>query len=292
MSSNAVPVNFLGLEAKLSEYKTGRFAVIPVPYDSTTSYQNGARRGPEAIVHASRQVEFFDEELLGEFYACGVATLDPVEPNMAGPQAMHEDLFRQAKRVVRDGKFPLSLGGDHSISSALVRAVMTRHKKLSVLQIDAHADLRDAYQGTSWSHACVMRRIHDLGATIVPVGIRNFSKEEHRFMRSIGMEPITARDCRRDGSWMDRVIERLGDTVYVTIDIDGFDPAFAPGTGTPEPGGLDWFQVTGLLRRIARERTIVGADIVEVMPVPGQAVTEFLAARLAYKIIAYTQSRT
>ena len=110
-------------------------------------------------------------------------------------------------------------------------------------------------------------------------------------MRSIGLEPITARDCRRDGSWMDRAIERLGETVYVTIDIDGFDPAFAPGTGTPEPGGLDWFQVTELLRRVARERTIVGADIVEVMPIPGQAVTEFLAARLAYKIIAYTQSR-
>jgi agmatinase len=136
-----------------------------------------------------------------------------------------------------------------------------------------------------------MRRVHDYGCTIVPVGIRNVSQEEHRFLKKAGIDPIMARRCHMDEDWIDEVLARLMDQVYVTIDIDGFDPAYAPGTGTPEPGGLDWYQITGLLRLVAAEKTIVGADIVEVSPIPGQAVTEFLAARLAYKLIAYIESR-
>lgn len=284
---DATPFNFLGLEAPHANYAKARFAVLPIPYDSTTSYQTGTRGGPDAIIAASRQVELFDEETSSEAYKSGVATLSAVEPNMAGPQPMHEDIFKAAKRPVREGKFLLGLGGEHSITSALVRAVMTKHRKLSVLQIDAHSDLRDAYQGTPYSHASVMRRVLDLGATIVPVGIRAVSSDEHRFMRKAGIEPITARDCHLDDDWIDRVMTGLSDTVYITIDIDGFDPAYAPGTGTPEPGGLDWYQVTGLLQLVAAEKRIVGADIVEVMPIPGQAVTEFLAARLAYKLMGY-----
>ena len=287
---NTTPINFLGLEPPHSDYATAQFAVLPVPYDSTTSYQTGTRGGPDAIIGASRQVELFDEETGLEAYKAGVATLPGVEPNMAGPDRMHEDIFKAAKRAVRDGKFLFGLGGDHSITSGFVRAVMTRHKKLSVLQIDAHSDLRNAYQGTPFSHASVMRRVVDMGATIAPLGIRSISLEEHRFMRKAGIDPVTARDCHLDEDWVDRVMSMLGDTVYVTIDIDGFDPAYAPGTGTPEPGGLDWYQVTGLLQLVAAEKQIVGADIVEVMPIPGQAVTEFLAARLAYKLMRYVQA--
>jgi agmatinase len=282
-----LPNNFLGLPARYADYRRARFVVLPVPYDSTATYQTGSRHGPAAIIQASQQVELFDDELGAEFHEAGVATLDPAAPNTAGPEAMHEDLFRMAREIVHDDKFLIGLGGEHGISSALVRAVMTRHRKLSVLQIDAHADLRDTYQGTRFSHACVMRRIVDLGAAIVPVGIRNLSSEEHRFIRRRRIPMITARNCHTDDTWMDRVLDALGDTVYVTIDVDGFDPAYAPGTGTPEPGGLDWYDVTGLLRLVAAEKRIVGADVVEVVPVPGQAVTEFLAARLAYKIIAY-----
>ncbi len=284
------PNNFLGLPARYSDYARSRFVVLPIPYDSTTSFQSGTRDGPAAIIRASQQVELFDEELEAECHKAGVATLEPLLPNMAGPEAMHKDIYNAAKGIVRDGKFLIGLGGEHSISSGLVRAVMTKHKKLTILQIDAHLDLRDSWEGAKHSHACVMRRIVDLGATIVPVGIRNVSLEEHRFLKRRNTKPITARQCHTDDDWVDRVLNALGNTVYVTIDIDGFDPSFAPGTGTPEPGGLDWYQVTGLLRLVAAEKNVVGADITEVMPLPGQAVTEFIAARLAYKLIAYVQT--
>lgn len=289
---DTLPNNFLGLDEKYSRYDDARFAVLPIPYDSTTSYLSGARKGPAAIISASQQLEWFDEELQAECYKCGIATLDPVEPDMMGPEAMHEALSKHARRVVRDGKFLLGLGGEHGISSALVRAVMSKHKKLSVLQIDAHCDLRESYQHSRYSHACVMRRIVELGASVVPVGIRALAPEEHRYLKRSPIDPITARDCHMDDDWVDRALDALGDTVYVTIDIDAFDPAFAPGTGTPEPGGLDWYQVTALLRLVAAEKTVVGADIVEVMPIPHQAVTEFLAARLAYKLMVYVQLRT
>ncbi len=285
----SVPNNFLGLEPKFCDYPTSDFAILPVPYEATTSYHGGTKHGPTAIIQASQQVELFDEELLREFHKCGIATLDPVEPSAVGPEDMHEKLFKMAKRVVHDKKFLLTLGGEHSISSALVRAVLTKHKKLSVLQIDAHLDLRNSYQGSPYSHACVMRRIDDLGISIVPVGIRNMCQEEHRFLKRSNIRPFTAKECLEGDGWVDGVLDALSDDVYVTIDIDGFDPAYAPGTGTPEPGGLDWVSVTKLLRSVAQHKTVVGADVVEVSPIPGQVVTEFLAARLAYKLICYIQ---
>jgi agmatinase len=284
-----VPHNFLGLDTTHSDYDGARFAVLPVPYDSTACYRGGTRHGPAAVITASQQLEWFDEELSRECHACGIATLDPVEPIMAGPEQMHEVLYKHARRVVKDGKFLLGLGGEHGITAAFVRAVMSRHKKLSVLQLDAHCDLRDAYQGTRYSHASVMRRVIELGASIVPVGIRNVSLEEHRYIKRHRIEPITAYQCYCEGEWTFDVVDRLGEAVYVTIDMDAFDPAYAPGVGTPEPGGLDWYQVTGLLRRVAAEKNIVAADIVEVAPIPGQVVTEYLAARLAYKLMAYVQ---
>ncbi len=282
--------DFLGLDAKHTDYRGSRFAVLPVPYDATVSYQVGTRNGPMAILTASQQVELFDDELRIEPYRAGVCTLNPVEVACEGPEAMHEAIFRAARKPVRDGKFLFGLGGEHGITSGLVRAVASRYKKLSILQIDAHLDLRDSYEGTPYSHASVMRRCLDHVENVVPVGIRNVAKEESAFLKKSGIDPIYARDCRSGGKWIERAIDGLGDVVYVTIDIDGFDPAYAPGTGTPEPGGLDWYQVTALLRRVAMERRIVAADIVEVLPIPGQVVTEFLAARLAYRLMAYVTS--
>jgi agmatinase len=282
-----IPPTFLGLDAPHSDYESARFAVLPVPYDGTVSFRTGSRHGPLAVITCSEHLELFDEELEKEFFQAGIATLHPVAPIHAGPEQMHEALFKHARKIVRDGKFLFGLGGEHSVTAALVRAVMTKHKKLSVLQIDAHADLRDEYQGTRFSHGCVMRRVHEMGTNLVPVGIRAFSKEEHRFMRKAGIEPITARQCHEDEDWLDCALDALGDAVYVTVDIDGFDPAYAPGTGTPEPGGLDWYQVIGLLRLVAAEKRIVGADVVEVVPIVGEATTEFLAARVAYKIMSY-----
>ncbi|HMQ15097.1 MAG TPA: agmatinase [Phycisphaerae bacterium] len=281
----ATPDNFLGLDAKTAAYKTARFAVLPIPYDATTSFGAGTRDGPRAVITASQQVELYDEELGRESFNAGVATLDAVGPDVSGPAATLEAIHGAARRVVRDGKFLIGLGGEHSISSALVRAVLARHKKLSVLQIDAHADLRDGYQGSPWSHAAVMRRIHDLGVPAVGVGIRNYSKDEAAFIRKAAKPIISARACRDASDWIGRAVAGLTDEVYVTIDIDGFDPAFAPGTGTPEPGGLDWHQVAALLAPVARSRRIVAADLVEVRPIPPNTVTEFLAARLLYRLI-------
>ena len=285
-----IPDNFLGLPPQYADPKKARYAVLPLPYDGTVSFQTGTRNGPRAIISASQQVELFDEEYAKEFTAAGVMTCEPVAPEMAGPKEMHESVYQAAKQVVAKRKFLIALGGEHSLTSGLVRAVKEKHKKLSVLQIDAHADLREEYEGTPYSHASVMRRVVEMGVPVVAVGIRNYSLEEHKFMKKAGIEPISVRELRMNVDWIQEVMERLTDNVYVTIDIDGFDPAYAPGTGTPEPGGMDWFQVTDLLRATAMFKNIVAADVVEVLPLPGNAQTEFLAAKLIYKLIAHIEA--
>lgn len=290
MAVDRIANNFLDLDPADADYDSARYAVLPIPYDGGASYNTGARNAPAAIIDASHHCETFDEELHAEYHHAGIATLDAVAPNRAGPEAMHRDIFDAAQPIVHVGKTLLGLGGDHSVTSGLVRAVMTRHERLSILQIDAHTDLRDSFEQTSYSHASVMRRCHELGASITPVGIRALCDEEFQFMTESKITPVTARQCHESAEWIDSVVGSLGQDVYVTVDIDAFDPAYAPGTGTPEPGGLDWFQVTALLRRVAAERRIVGGDVVEVMPLPGQVVTEFLAARLLYKLICYIES--
>jgi agmatinase len=286
-----IPFNFLGLPAEFSEYKKSRYVILPIPYDATVSYRTGSREGPFAIIAASRQVELFDPELGREIHHPGVATVDQVETEARGPEEMMALLFKYAKKIVGDGKFLLSLGGEHSISSPLIKAVQSRHKKLSVLHIDAHLDMRDTWQGSKFSHASVIRRVHEMGIKTVSLGIRNISQEEFRYVQKTGQAVYTGRQIHEapDEAWMDEAVNQLTDKVYVTIDIDGFDPAIAPGTGTPEPGGLGWYCGLKFLEKLALSREIVGADIVEVLPIPGQAVTEFLAAKLAAKIIALTQ---
>lgn len=285
----AVYDNFLGLDERFSSYERARFAVLPIPYDATTSYAGGTREGPRAVIGASQQVELYDEDLGREPYKAGITTLPQVEPDVAGPEQTVAAIEKVARRVVKDGKFLFGLGGEHSISTGLVRAVRAKYRDLCVLQIDAHADLRDEYQGSPFSHAAVMRRIHDLQTPAVAVGIRNYSLEEAKFIKATGKPIFPARICRQAATWINEVVALLGAHVYVTIDIDGFDPAYAPGTGTPEPGGLDWYQVTDLLAAVARARTIVAADLVEVRPIPPNNVTEFLAAKLMYRLIGLAQ---
>ena len=178
-----------------------------------------------------------------------------------------------------------------SVTTGLVHATKECHPDLCVLQIDAHPDLMESFQGSKHSHACAMKRVLDMGVQVSAVGIRCIAKEEWRVAQEQDLRLVTARECHTSQDWMDRVLASLRGPVYITMDIDAFDPAFAPGTGTPEPGGLNWYQVIELLRRVTSEKTVVGADIVEVMPIPGQVVTEFLAARLAYKLICYMQDR-
>ena len=294
-------VNFLDLEPQFSRYQSSRFVVLPLPYEGTVTYRTGTAGGPAAIIQASTQVELFDEELRAEFFQAGLFTAEPVDCQSLSREQVQERIYTAAAKFLADGKFVLALGGEHSVSVALIKAAAEHWPNLSVLHLDAHADLRDSYQQSKYSHACVLRRLWEMSLPTVSVGIRSYSLEESRLLDSYAASNsahtlITARQiaqARSDSSaqtqWMDQVLAGLSDKVYVTVDIDVFDPGQAPGSGTPEPGGLDWYEVTALLGRVAQSKQIVCADIVEVIPKIAGEVTEFLAARLAYKIIAYSQ---
>jgi agmatinase len=281
--------NFLGLEPEFSDLETSRFVVLPIPYDVTASYLKGTVNGPQAIISASQQVEYFDEILLDEFYQAGVYTAEAVECENVSADHLQERIIKAATPYVNAYKFLLSLGGEHSVTPALVKTVRQRYDNLSVLHIDAHADLRDEYHGTMYSHACAMRRIYDMNIPVVHVGIRSFDKEQHDFIVAHKAKIFSPVAIAHKPDWIKDVLGGLTDNVYISLDIDGLDPAYAPGTGTPEPGGLTYNQLVDLFIAVGKTRRIVGADVVEVIPnLPG-VVTEFLAARLAYKIIAAAQ---
>ena len=280
--------NFLGLNGSRSDPATARYAVLPVPYEGSVTYKAGTAAGPAAILEASQQVELYDEEFNAEFVGPGIATYPAVETGGSAARQMSR-IARAARPILSAGKFLLALGGEHSITVPLVEACVEEFGPVSVLQIDAHADLRDTYQGSKRSHACVMRRVLETTAKVCQVGIRSFSREEADDCPEQAGLFITPRIIDTDPDWIEKAIDRLGDPVYVTVDMDGLDPSIAPGVGTPEPAGLTWRQVTALLRRVCAERDVVAADLVEVRPIPPNHVTEFVAARLAYKIISYTQ---
>jgi len=281
--------NFLDLPAELADPRSARYAVLPVPYEATVSYAKGTAAGPQAIIEASWQVEYLDEELGIEFARAGVATCEPVAPADSPDEQMRR-VRAAAEPIVRAGKFLLTLGGEHSITAPIVSAVADHHGEISVLQLDAHADLRDSYEGTRHSHACVMRRVLETTDRLAQVGVRALAPEERRECPDRVGRFITPRMVAEDADWIDKALALLGRKVYVTVDVDVFDPAAAPGVGTPEPGGLGWYSVLSLLRRVCAEREVVAADVVETRPIPPSNVTEFLAARLACKIIAYTQA--
>lgn len=288
-----LPRNFLGLDEAASAFETARVVILPVPYEATVSYGAGTGNGPAAILEASRYIELYDQELDAEPYEVGVATLPELHLTGAGPEAAVAEL-RDAYDAILDegpGKFVIALGGEHSISSAPILAwadrLAAQGKKLSVLQFDAHTDLRAEYEGSPYSHAAVMHRTHS-EVNIVAVGIRALTKEEMDLARrSENIHLFLADDIHDGDAWMDRVMEVLGPDVYITFDIDAFDPSLVAATGTPEPGGLTWYPVLKLLRRVFRERTVHSADVVELAPIPGFHAPDFLAAKLVYKMVGY-----
>lgn len=282
------PDTFLDLPSQLDDLAKTRYAVLPIPFEHTVTYKTGTAGGPLAILEASKQVEWFDEELGGEFCHAGIATYPLIQP-AAGSEEQFNRVRATAQPLLESGKFLLSLGGEHSITVPLVEAAAEVHPQISVLQIDAHADLRDTYEGSKFSHACTMRRIGQTTESICQVGIRSYSLEEFEQSRPLVDKFITPARIATDPNWIEAALELLGRKVYITVDMDGLDPSIAPGVGTPEPGGLSWAQTTSLLRRVCTERDVIAADIVEVRPLGENHITEFCAARLAYKIIAYTQ---
>jgi agmatinase len=289
MEPDTTPKSFLGLRGELAELDNAKFVVLPVCYDDTASFLKGTVQAPAAIIAASEQLEFFDETLLNDFHHCGIHTTQAVKPNSMPPEQAQQKIYETARPFIQAGKTVLAIGGEHSITIALVRAAAEKFPDVSVLQIDAHADLRDEYEGSRFSHACVMRRIYDMKIPAVAVGIRSFDKTQHKFMTEKKLKIFSPCDITENKKWIKQVLAGLTENVYLSFDIDGLDPAFAPGTGTPEPGGLTYEQVTELILAVGRNKKIVGADIVEVIPGIAGVTTEYLAARLAYKIIVAAQ---
>ena len=285
----APPDNFGALPDESSRYATSRAVIFPVPLERTTTYMSGTRNGPAAILAASCNMETYDEELgLEPYKKIGIATLPAVDTQDGTLEKVLAELHTAELALLEDGKFPVVLGGEHSLTAPLVAAAARKFTKLSVLQIDAHADLREAYQGNPASHASVMRRVVEI-CPAVQVGIRSLSVAEAEAIPSLNTKVYWAKDIVRAplGEWVPRVVADLSEHVYLTVDLDGFDPAFVPATGTPEPGGLDWQQVTSLIREVAKAKKIVAMDVVELLPQPGDHASDFLAAKLIYKTLGY-----
>lgn len=264
-------------------YEGAEIAILPVPYDGTSTWIKGADRGPEALLDASYNLEFYDIETETEVYRRGIATLEPVV-EASSPEAMADEVERRMTAILDDGKFPVLIGGEHSVSIGAFRAMARRYPNLTILQLDAHSDMRDEYEGSPCNHACVMARAKELTPNITQVGIRSTAREE---LHNIDPKrTFHAYRIAEDSEWVERVSAQLGEEVYITIDLDVFDPSVLPSTGTPEPGGLHYREVMGLLRRVIREHRVVGLDVVELCPNPAAKASDFLAAKLIYQFLS------
>jgi agmatinase len=282
----ALPLTFGGLLPEESAFERAQVVILPIPYEQTTTYGTGTKEGPQAIIAASRHMELYDEELDFEAFRLGIHTLREIETVASGPQAMLERITEVTRDLLRRGKFVIGLGGEHTISFGLVRAFAERFPGLSVLQFDAHADLRDTYQGTPYNHASVLRRISELVPT-VQVGIRSLSREEADWVKARGKKLFYAAEVLTSPTIATEISDALTDDVYITICLDGLDPSIMPAVGTPEPGGLGWYDVLRIVRRVAETRHVVGFDVVELFPMPGNIAPDFLAAKLVYKVLGY-----
>ncbi len=288
--------NFLGIEKEFSAFDSSRIVIFPIPYEHTVSYGGGTKNGPAAILEASHYVEFYDEETGREVHReHGIATIEPLRFNKKNQEAILEIIYQTAKKLLQENKFVISLGGEHTISQALIAAYAEQHPGLSVLQIDAHSDLRDEYQGNKYSHASVMARVCEFvdPKRLVQVGIRAQAIEEAQAIREYNITTLYAHEIRSGKYtkilryWDDLAIEHLTDHVYLTFDVDGFDPSIMPATGTPEPNGLLWHETLTLLRKLGQRKNVVGCDIVELAPIKGLHHPDLTAAKLASKMLNY-----
>lgn len=288
------PDNFLGLDIEHGAYERSAALILPIPYEGTVSYGQGTREGPRAIIRASQQVELYDRELGDEpALAYGIHTLPGLAPVVSGPADMVAAIAACAEEHLRTGKLLFGLGGEHSISAGLAQAVQAIYGDFVLVQIDAHSDLRETYEGSRYSHASVAKRVFDMGATIVQLGIRSICREEIELIDA-ERERIRvwfAEDVHAGGHLAQLADLVRNKKVFLTIDLDGFDPALVPATGTPEPGGLSWTQVLDIVRTVVQAGQVVAADCVELAPIPGQHASDFLAAKLVYKVISLILSQ-
>jgi agmatinase len=281
---------FAGLTPPYSNLQQAKTIILPVPYDGTSEWRGGSRHGPQAIIDASQYLELYDLELDREIYKVGICTLPEVEPLLSSPQDMFDRVYQVIKGLIQEEKFVILLGGEHSLSLGAVRAFKEEFPRLSVLQLDAHADLRNEYLGTKYSQACVMRRIFEL-CPISQVGIRSLSWEEKQFLTQNKLKPFYMSDLALNKTSIDQIVDSLSEDVYVTIDVDVLDPSIMPAVGTPEPDGMSWRQVLDIIEAVALHKHVVGFDLMEFCPGEGPGSCAFLLAKLAYKLIGCTVSK-
>jgi agmatinase len=286
----SLPTNFGLLEGAYCEYSRSRAVVLPLPFERTTTYGKGTAGGPAAILRASQSMELFDEELESEPFEQGIATVEPFLPEAFDMAAALAEIEAEASRHFAQGKFLVTLGGEHSLTLAPVRAARAAHgAALGVVQFDAHADLREEYEGTPYSHASVMKRIVDDGFPTCAVGIRSLSTPEAELVRGRQLPVIWGHQLDHAADAFPQLLAAMPQKVYLTFDIDFFDPSLVPATGTPEPGGGSWYATLALLRGLFAAKTVVGMDLVELAPIGGQPASDFLAAKLIYKCLGYLQ---
>jgi agmatinase len=281
---------FAGLEPPYSDLQKAKAVILPVPYDSTSEWRGGSRHGPQAIIDASEYLELYDLELDREIYRAGICTLPRVEPLLGSPQGMIDRVYQVVGDLVQKGKFVVLLGGEHSLSLGAVRAFKEAFPTLSVLQLDAHADLRDQYLGTKYGQACVMRRILEV-CPICQVGVRSLSWEEKQFSAEKQLKVFYMTDFASNGAEIDRITDSLSRDVYITIDVDVLDPSIMPAVGTPEPDGMSWRQILDTVKSVMIHKHVVGFDLMEFCPVEGSSSCAFLLAKLAYRLIGYAVSQ-
>lgn len=282
---HGVEGRFAGLPDPYGNLEQAKIVLIPVPFDKTTTYQQGTDLGPAALIQASRNLELYDIETDFEVYKKGIYTADAIEADNS--EEMLKNTYEATKKYLEQGKFVGILGGEHSITSAPIKAFKEKYPTLTVLQFDAHADLQPAYENNPWSHASVMARVKDLNVKIVSVGIRSMSSEE-----LVNVDrPNTFYAHELTGDWIHQVLSCLSGPIYITFDLDAFDSSLMPSTGTPEPGGLFWNETLQLLKRVIQEKNVVGFDVVELCPSPTNHAPDYLAAKLIYKLLSYKFSQ-
>jgi len=275
-------MNFGGIPEEYDQLDSSPIVVLPIPYDKTSTWIKGADKGPEAILEASANMELYDIETDSEVYKLGIHTMKPITEDES-PEKMVEAVYSTVKDLLEKDKFIVSLGGEHSISAGIIKAYSESYDEFSVLQLDAHSDTREEYDGSPYNHACVMARAKEV-CPVIQVGIRSMDVSE--IPNVIPSRMFKANDIRKNEVWISQIVRELTDNVYITIDLDVFDPSIMPSTGTPEPGGLLWYQVIDLLEQVNAHTNIVGFDVVELCPNPENRASDFLASKLIYQLLS------
>ena len=283
--------NFLGIEEKYSSYEKSNIVIIPVPFEATTSYGKGTALGPEAIINASHYVEFFDEETKKEVcFEKGICTLQKLMFKNLSLEKAFQKIYEVVLKEIRNKKFVVTLGGEHSVSNPIIKAHFDYFKKFSVLHFDAHSDLRQEYEGSKFSHASFAARVYEFNPDIVQVGIRAQCKEEAEFIRKNRIKTFYAYEIKQGKygkNWQEKILEVLKEDIYITFDVDFFDPSIMPSTGTPEPGGFLWDETLKMLKMLGERKNVIGFDVVELSPKRDLPFADFLTAKLIYKMLNY-----